>query len=471
MDELDLFLESILNPKRPPTFPLSLHYSEGVKFLQLRKYKLALEQFNKAYEMDPNSFKVLVKRCKCFLGMRQFEHALADARAALQLNHSSLEVIDLKGKVEYQKGDFEAGYKTYKKGLEIRPMNNFLKIGRQLCEEAMNNSMKKETKIIIDSQDILNLKDARERKFKPCWRDKVPFLQNFLSDKEFLKQLLADSAATDVRSLCQETISLISENQRFWAMQMPCKRKTKTDKIHPRRKSANVQHIIFLISRCRFFKKRGLTDSCISECKKLMKIIEDSSDIPQNDKLNLKIDILHLLGAVYKQTKNSTLYLQCLHEELRLSQEHDMVIGFIRASHSLAKYYQKWENLAKFYKYFSILNDKLKSDRFHMFWENRDKFKNVYGIRALQEESLKEVEEAMIWAYGVEAKLRKHIHETILEPAYDIIKETYREKIGHQNVDRQSIARIISDSSESENFYPFESGSDSVASDSSISSI
>ncbi|XP_035230832.1 tetratricopeptide repeat protein 25-like [Stegodyphus dumicola] len=420
--DLDQFIESIMKCEKEVHYPHSMYHSEGVKYLHLKQYEKAVNFFDSALQKDPTNINSWLKRSETFLGLKEYEKAKEDAMRAIKLNPLSAKAIDLKGQAEYLMGDFEDGYLTYLKGQNLIPGNEKLRLGKQLCQEAMDNSLRPVRKMTVVTDDLRLLRRQSDEGFKQHisgLRGRQATYERFLSDKKFLEALLSDKCRKSIHSLCKEVIQYIENSQRFWSMQMPLHTRKKIPKfprksvIKPMAQPVEVFICRAAKRRCSWELEKGRVNSCITEVYKLLERIKSIPDKFFLEKIKLKGDALHLLSLAHQRKGNHTLFLRYLYQELELAKDDGLIFMKIRALHHLGSYYLKSRNLQKTYfcleNIISVLN----------FCE-AEKFFELNDI--LEKEALEEFKAAKKWTDDFVSNLQDYIQDTIISPAANLVK-------------------------------------------------
>lgn len=102
----------------------SLYLLRGVCFQsskRLRDDKTALQDFNKANELDPGNAEVLRRRAGIYLDGGEWRKAVDDALRSLQLEPANAVAYTSAGLGSHMLGDYLAATKSFEKALEIEP--------------------------------------------------------------------------------------------------------------------------------------------------------------------------------------------------------------------------------------------------------------------------------------------------------------------------------------------------------------
>ena len=275
--DLDEYLESLMKPKNAPKFPLSMYYSEGTKYLRLFQYEKALQFLNEAVEHDPTNIKSLIKRSKCFIGLKEYHKAIVDADKVLQMCPNNVHAIDLKGEAQYLMGDFEGGFLTYFEGRKTNPVNQVLRLGTQLCQDALDNSLHPRLGVKYIKDDVAGiLKTEKDyEKFQNLLKYRRSTRECFGKDAKFMEDLMADKNLKSVHGFCKEAIDYIRHRERFWSMETPFHSRKKYQEIKiPQAFEKNIRICNAAKQRAQSSLYRGKFDDCISEATNLLNSAE-----------------------------------------------------------------------------------------------------------------------------------------------------------------------------------------------------
>ncbi|GFY78699.1 tetratricopeptide repeat protein 25 [Trichonephila inaurata madagascariensis] len=459
--DLDAFLESLMKPVYVPKFPFSLYFSEGCKYYHKGMYEKAIEKLDEALNLEPTNIRALLARAKVHIYLRQFDKAKEDANEALKLWPEYSEAYDLKGLSQYLKGDFEGAYITYFTGRKLRPCIEKLRLGQQLCEQAIDNSMK-EKGGLITKEDVNLVRRVREdgSRFERKSRSKMFTFERFSKDKKILEELLSDEDVICAHRLCQDSLNVIQNTERFWAMENPLSTRKNWPTIRQRfvKRGTVIQYIVSMKNRCQYYLQGGLADQCITESQNLLKQIESQPDIPKEQLMKLKADILHLLSLAYEIKENDSLHLEYLLKELKVSQETELIHPQIRALHHLGKHYFKNQDYQNACRYFLAVTRALEPKKLKKFMEERMRH-STKDIKTEKEEDLADLQDAEAWVRNFKNNLHNFISPST---SNKLLLEIFREEMELEEMGQNS----SSDSSETDETDIYETAeeyNDSIA--------
>jgi tetratricopeptide (TPR) repeat protein len=93
----------------------------GIKNLAPNRYQQAVEQFNKALEIDPNSWNAYYRRGIANQYLGNLDAALADYQAAMQLNPNLVEAMTARAGIFADKGEVQRSIDELTKVIDQKP--------------------------------------------------------------------------------------------------------------------------------------------------------------------------------------------------------------------------------------------------------------------------------------------------------------------------------------------------------------
>jgi len=106
----------------------------GDKKLTARKYKEALEDFNKAVELDPYSADIYNYRGMTKYFLEDYQGALADFNKTIELQPDYAEAYNLRGVVKGELNDNKGACEDWEKSFELGFKNAFVLL-KKFCQE------------------------------------------------------------------------------------------------------------------------------------------------------------------------------------------------------------------------------------------------------------------------------------------------------------------------------------------------
>lgn len=424
--DLDAFLDNVAAPKK--TLPLSMYYSEGVKHHQSGQYDLALKNYEVALQLNPASLKTLLKRCRAYIEIQEYSKAREDAMAALKYASSAFfsEACDLKGRCEYLMGDFEEAFLTFYRGKQLCPGSEKLRLGGQLCEEAMRNSMLEQSEKNIGGRDLKILLKRNDR-YSPSIRDR------YSDDKKMFEKLLDDEDMKYVHGICRDGLKFVEKSDKFWRMQKPqrIRKRTSPTRRQFTRKEELVQHTVSVIRRCRNYLQNEMASLCVSEGQKLMLFFESHPDSLSNSNIKFKADLLHLLGLAYEMEMKDRLSMNYFEKELKVAQTHNLAHSQMRAFHHLGRRYLRKGKMRKACRCLSGIREVLNSKRIKNYFNESSQSDDFDKEEAKGDRNteLAEVHAARVWAQHFKSELSSVIQDAIITPAEYLLLDIYEEEM------------------------------------------
>jgi tetratricopeptide (TPR) repeat protein len=106
--------------------------SRAKAFNDLRRYEEALQDLNRALELDPNNTQALGLRGNTYLTMKRYEQALRDLNRALQLDPNNAQTLGLRGDTYRKMKRYEQALQDFTRGLQLDPNNTTVLARRKL---------------------------------------------------------------------------------------------------------------------------------------------------------------------------------------------------------------------------------------------------------------------------------------------------------------------------------------------------
>ena len=112
--------------KSPEKYPgasseVNLYNSRGYKSYEKGQYDLAIADYNRALQIDPNDAMVLANRANAYAAKEDFDKAIADYTKAAEINPKDFKVYHDLGLTYVNKGDFDKAIYYFNKTLEVKP--------------------------------------------------------------------------------------------------------------------------------------------------------------------------------------------------------------------------------------------------------------------------------------------------------------------------------------------------------------
>ena len=102
--------------------PRAAWYSNrGVLYQDQQKYKLALDDYNKAIELNPNHANAYVNRGVLYKDLQKYDLALSDYSKAIDINPNDANAYYNRGNLYYNQQKYELALSDYNKAIELNP--------------------------------------------------------------------------------------------------------------------------------------------------------------------------------------------------------------------------------------------------------------------------------------------------------------------------------------------------------------
>ncbi|KAL7747249.1 Hsp90 cochaperone [Sorochytrium milnesiophthora] len=143
--------------------------AQGNKAFSSGNFTEAVELFSKAIEGDASNHVLYSNRSAAYASLKDFDHALADARKTVELNPTWGKGYSRLGAAQHGLGDLEAAKKAYQDGLQHDAANAQLKKGLEDVERAMADDAQDPFKSLLN--DSIWGKIAASPKLSPFLAD------------------------------------------------------------------------------------------------------------------------------------------------------------------------------------------------------------------------------------------------------------------------------------------------------------
>ncbi|MFM6690497.1 MAG: tetratricopeptide repeat-containing serine protease family protein, partial [Microcystis panniformis] len=97
------------------------YYNRGLLYSDLQKYDLALSDYSKAIELNPNDADAYYNRGILYRRQQKYELALDDYNQAIELNPNDADAYYNRGNLYYNQQKYELALSDYSKAIEINP--------------------------------------------------------------------------------------------------------------------------------------------------------------------------------------------------------------------------------------------------------------------------------------------------------------------------------------------------------------
>jgi protein O-mannosyl-transferase len=208
------------------------HNNMGRYFRELNQYERAIESYNKAIEIDPESFNTYSNRGKALFDLGRVDEALEDFNRSIELNNQYVEALSNRGAAHASKNDFETALADLNKALVLDPKNINALSNRSLTFYSVNQFEKAAQDITLylnlkpDDADMLNLRSLcynRLNKDQEALADLnraillIPSQGVFWQNRAFLLNKMGDKTGA-LRDIRQAEVLGIQVNPSFVQM-------------------------------------------------------------------------------------------------------------------------------------------------------------------------------------------------------------------------------------------------------------
>lgn len=115
------------------------HKSEGNELMKQEKFKEALEQYNKAIEIDASNAVYYCNRAAAYSKISDFINSIEDCKNALKIDPSYGKAWGRLGLALLSNNQFEEAYEAYNKAIQLEPTNDGYKQNLKIVEEKLKN--------------------------------------------------------------------------------------------------------------------------------------------------------------------------------------------------------------------------------------------------------------------------------------------------------------------------------------------
>jgi small glutamine-rich tetratricopeptide repeat-containing protein alpha len=117
------------------------HKTEGNELMKGEKYKEALEQYNKAIEIDANNAVYYCNRAAAHSKLSDFANSIEDCKNALKIDPSYGKAWGRLGLALLSNNQLEEAYEAYSKAIQLEPSNEGYKQNIKIVEEKLKNTV------------------------------------------------------------------------------------------------------------------------------------------------------------------------------------------------------------------------------------------------------------------------------------------------------------------------------------------
>jgi small glutamine-rich tetratricopeptide repeat-containing protein alpha len=115
------------------------HKTEGNELMKQEKFNEALEQYNKAIDIDKNNAVYYCNRAAAHSKLSDFTSSIEDCKIALKIDPSYGKAWGRLGLALLSNNQFEEAYEAYNKAIQLEPSNDGYKQNLKIVEEKLKN--------------------------------------------------------------------------------------------------------------------------------------------------------------------------------------------------------------------------------------------------------------------------------------------------------------------------------------------
>lgn len=133
-------------------------YHKGTSLLSQEKFQAAIDEYNKAIELDPNFVMAYIFRANAKLKTKDWDSAIEDFNKALSLKPNDISCTINRGICKYENGDTKSAVDDFNTVIQVNPQNSIAYEYRGQCYKKLkdfDNAGKDFSKLISDFKDPL----------------------------------------------------------------------------------------------------------------------------------------------------------------------------------------------------------------------------------------------------------------------------------------------------------------------------
>ncbi|NES21088.1 MAG: tetratricopeptide repeat protein [Symploca sp. SIO3E6] len=122
----DLLRQSLAQSRinsNPDLISPQVFFRCGESYVSMGQYNEALQQFNRAIELEPTYFEAIANRADTYRWMESYEEALQDLKLAIEINPRDDWAIDKRGIIYRLMGNYEDALQQFNRAIELNPRN------------------------------------------------------------------------------------------------------------------------------------------------------------------------------------------------------------------------------------------------------------------------------------------------------------------------------------------------------------
>lgn len=142
LDLLGLAEKSVIKKELPPDLKerADKHKTEGNELMKQEKFKEALEQYNKAIEIDKSNAVYYCNRAAAYSKLADYTNSIEDCKNALKIDPSYGKAWGRLGLALLSNNQFEEAFEAYSKAIQLEPNNDGYKQNLKIVEEKLRSN-------------------------------------------------------------------------------------------------------------------------------------------------------------------------------------------------------------------------------------------------------------------------------------------------------------------------------------------
>jgi len=142
LDLLGLAEKSVIKRELPSELKekADKHKTDGNELMKQEKFNEALEQYNKAIEIDKSNAVYYCNRAAAYSKLSDFTNSIEDCKNALKIDPSYGKAWGRLGLALLSNNQFEEAFESYTKAIQLEPNNEGYKQNLKIVEEKLRSS-------------------------------------------------------------------------------------------------------------------------------------------------------------------------------------------------------------------------------------------------------------------------------------------------------------------------------------------
>ncbi|XP_015920951.2 outer dynein arm-docking complex subunit 4-like [Parasteatoda tepidariorum] len=443
--------------KKPKKLPTSLYLTSGNYYLHLSNYEEAIKSFNSVLEDEEYNTKALLGTSVSYLRQGKLKESKKAIDKILKVAPNNSDAIGLKGEIKYLQGDFEAGLIELWPAAASRPIRLDLRLGYQVCENAIDKFLYPGGSLSLDHQDVEEVEkllQGGEMKYGVPFRKKRRDLHSFEDDLNFSSELMKIKAIEEVHPICKDLLLFLEDRKKFWRIANPHRdRMPLKPKIPEWVKDAHFEKhdpiVVYDIAKVKCLDshdalKQGSVDSSLKFSLEALAILgcikKYAYDMAETSKL--KLILLHLIGLAHMFKNDYRSALVYFQREITLALYKNMPDFRLKAILCMGEIFfrqKKYDRAISCYEHCLFVSDSAEFDT-NMFYKIAECHMNLNDLQKAYNYAQRAVEAA-----ASKKETRLQLDATLLKAEISV-KDKKMDRAGFLYSEALSMARRNDDS-------------------------